>query len=154
MGITYREQPKSRGFLDTLLKARKNPSKHKWYDAETGEVMNLNRARGAINSRYGGAAARYRDMEEELRTGVREYTVRGKVVKEQLTPEQLEKIANNKIKMENALSRDWTRKIAATSDEKLDFPKLIDENTGKEVIDMQKVLGALAKEIWIEPSSM
>ena len=145
-GSHIENNPRVAVFIDTLLKARKNPSKYKWYDAETGEIMNLNKARGAIKRRHVGTASRYIKMEKELRTGVREYPGRGgKVVKRPLNPEQLEKIAHNKRQIEKALERDWTSKISATSDAKLTMPKMIDKSTGAEVTDVQKILSALAK---------
>ena len=145
-GSHIENNPRVAVFLDTLIKARKNPSKHKWYDAETGEVMTLNRAKAAIASRHGSNGLRYIKMKKELETGFRKFKDKDGVTrKKKLTPEELNKIAHNKLKVENSLSRDWTSKIGAASDKKIEMPMIIDEATGKSVIDVQNVLRALAK---------
>ena len=107
-GAQIESNPRIAVFLDTLIKARKNPSKYKWYDADTGKTIDLHKAKNEIAGRYARQLSRHNRYEKEIETGLR----KGK----KLTQAQIDQSIYRRNAIETSLRRDWTRKIGIKKD--------------------------------------
>ena len=91
-------------FLDTLAKARKNPSKFKWYDPDSGRVMKLSDAKNFAISRRTGDLRRLTKYEKQLKNN------RGPDGLP-LLPEERASILNRQNKILNRVEAEWKTKV-------------------------------------------